>query len=82
LVVSNTGDAMPLRADRVFNRFQRQARAEGNQDSTGLGLAIVKNICALYRFRIEYTYSDSWHSFHIHFDPAEVEIPISYRIEY
>lgn len=82
LVVSNTGDEVPLRADRVFNRFQRQARAEGNQDSTGLGLAIVKNICALYRFRIEYNYSDSWHSFHIHFDPAEVEIPISYRIEY
>ncbi|HEY4286543.1 MAG TPA: HAMP domain-containing sensor histidine kinase [Puia sp.] len=67
LIVSNTGNGTPLHPHRIFDRFYKQARLPGNEDSTGLGLAIVKNICHLYHYDVEYSYSNGLHSFRIGF---------------
>jgi two-component system sensor histidine kinase ArlS len=73
LVISNTGDNTPLQPSRIFDRFHKQTKRTGGEDSTGLGLAIVKNICALYRYDIEYSFSKGWHSFKIDFSEKAAE---------
>lgn len=63
--ISNTGNAKPLDASRLFQRFQKQT-ADAN--SLGLGLEIAKRICNLYNAEISYSYADSLHSFNVSFN--------------
>jgi signal transduction histidine kinase len=63
LVFTNTGEAVPLNSDVVFERFYKGGKSEG----TGLGLAILKNICALYSWNIHYKFEAGSHSFIIDF---------------
>lgn len=64
IAVSNTGDAVPLDASQVFERFYQGHKREG---STGLGLAVVKAICGLYGFALQYDYTEGHHKFSIKF---------------
>lgn len=64
LEVSNTGDAAPLDASQIFERFYQGHKHTG---STGLGLALVKAVCGLYGFALNYDYSDGYHKFSIKF---------------
>ncbi|HEY4111411.1 HAMP domain-containing sensor histidine kinase [Puia sp.] len=80
LIISNTGDEVPLVGGRIFARFHKQSRQEGNEDSTGLGLAIVKNICALYHYKVNYNYIKSRHAFSVCFNTSRDGIPVSSRI--
>lgn len=63
--ISNTGNTKTLDASRLFLRFQKQT-ADAN--SLGLGLEIAKRICNLYKADIDYSYSDSLHSFNVSFN--------------
>lgn len=65
--VANTGDANPLRSDRIFRRFSRTSEEkEGN----GLGLAIVSQICEFHKWSVEYVYKDGMHVFVVRFSPV------------
>jgi len=64
LAVSNTGDALSVDSDKLFQRFQK---GSSNSQSVGLGLAIVKEICDTYQFECSYSYSDRRHTFRVHF---------------
>jgi signal transduction histidine kinase len=56
--VENTGAAPCCTTAELFERFRKSGASD---DSVGLGLAAVKEICALYRFGIEYVYADGIH---------------------
>ncbi|WP_431210391.1 sensor histidine kinase [Puia sp. P3] len=64
LTIGNTGAPTALDPSRIFDRFHKQ---NGTEDSTGLGLAIVKNICALYNYNINYSFTDDRHFFTVIF---------------
>lgn len=64
LVISNTGPALHLQPELLFERFRKGSHAIR---STGLGLALVKQVCVLYHFVPEYTYSQGIHSLRIGF---------------
>lgn len=64
LQITNTGKNIEL-DNKLFERFSKSNTSEG----MGLGLAISKQICALYRFKITYTYTEAKHGFKIDFDP-------------
>lgn len=68
LTIENTGIFQSLNAEKIFDRFHKQTGPAGTEDSTGLGLAIARNICALYNFRIDYSFDNSWHQFRVGFD--------------
>ncbi|ATP57120.1 two-component sensor histidine kinase [Pedobacter ginsengisoli] len=63
LTISNTGLAAALVVNKVFERFYKNAASEG----MGLGLAISNQICNLYRFKLNYTYQDTRHTFKVSF---------------
>jgi signal transduction histidine kinase len=52
LVIINTGKALPLPPEKIFERFQKDP---ANPQSHGLGLAIAKKICDLNNFPIHYS---------------------------
>jgi len=81
LTISNTGEEIPLVSTRIFSRFHKHSRPEGNEDSTGLGLAIVKNICTLYHYEVQYKYHNG-HVFSICFDALINQNPVSSRIAF
>lgn len=62
LVISNTGRAINLDPELLFERFRK---GSNEIKSTGLGLALVKQICHLYNFFPEYTFSQGIHSISI-----------------
>ncbi len=59
LIVKNSGEALSVPADSIFQRFKKSNQAS---DSLGLGLAIVKEICNVYGYSIQYGYQDNMHS--------------------
>lgn len=63
LSVKNTGTAIALNAQQIFERFQKGKDSQG----TGLGLTLVKNICQLYGYSIQYEYEPGWHKFVVTF---------------
>jgi signal transduction histidine kinase len=64
LEISNTGNALPVEAERMFDRFLKNSTSEM---SVGLGLSIVKKICDLYKFKISYTCVNKIHTTIIEF---------------
>lgn len=63
LIISNTSSDTALIADKVFERFYKNAASEG----MGLGLAISSQICNLYYFKLNYAYQDRQHIFTVSF---------------
>jgi signal transduction histidine kinase len=68
LIFQNTGQAEPLNAKTVFDRFQKDQRSDG----TGLGLTIARNICTLNNWDISYSFINSMHTFEIVFQAGPV----------
>ncbi|ABG59981.1 sensor histidine kinase [Cytophaga hutchinsonii] len=66
LEISNTGNELPVEAERMFERFLKSSTSEM---SVGLGLSIVKKICDLYKFKISYTCVNKIHTTRIEFSP-------------
>lgn len=64
LEISNTGNELPVEAERMFERFLKSSTSEM---SVGLGLSIVKKICDLYKFKISYTCLNKIHTIRIEF---------------
>lgn len=54
LIIRNTGKAVALDAEKMFNRFHK---GSSETQSTGLGLAIVKAISDVYGITIAYSYT-------------------------
>lgn len=65
LVIRNTGPAINLPPELLFERFRK---GSNEIKSTGLGLALVKQICHFYHFIPEYTFSQGIHSIGIRFN--------------
>ena len=63
-LVSNTSFGLAIPDEKLFQRFYKQSSAK---DSWGLGLAIVKKICDINLWPIEYTKTNTIHSFRIQF---------------
>jgi len=64
LIFSNSGQTMPLVADKLFNRF---SKSNPSEQGNGLGLAIVKKVADLNKWQISYSFSDTLHSFSLTF---------------
>lgn len=64
LEIANTGNDLPIEAERMFERFLKSSTSEM---SVGLGLSIVKKICDLYKFKINYTNANGIHTTQIEF---------------
>jgi len=64
LTVSNFSQKGELDGSTLFCRFGNSAR---NSGGNGMGLAIVKQICDLYNWNIDYSYSGGAHSFCVSF---------------
>jgi signal transduction histidine kinase len=65
LLIENTGDALDIDPQLLFERF-RTANTKLIK-TTGLGLSLVKQICDLHGFKATYTYEDSLHRIRINF---------------
>jgi len=63
LIFKNTGPEQALDYENIFERFKKGNKSEG----VGLGLTLVGNICQLYRWDINYTYTNQFHTFQITF---------------
>lgn len=61
VIFKNTGKEI-LDANLIFERFYQGSKRD---DSTGLGLSIVDSICRFYKFKLSYSFDDSWHCFEI-----------------
>lgn len=66
LQVKNTGQPAALNDQKVFNRFHKESSNTGSEN-TGLGLALVKKICSIYKYEINYTFSEGIHCFELTF---------------
>jgi len=64
IIFSNTGQPLPLDADKLFNRF---SKADPSAQGNGLGLAIVKKIAEINRWDINYRFDGNVHSFTVDF---------------
>jgi len=64
LTFSNSGQAMPLKQEHLFNRF---SKVNPSEDGTGLGLSIIKKIADINHFKVSYHYTSNLHSFTITF---------------
>jgi signal transduction histidine kinase len=58
LIIRNSGQPPGIPPSQLFQRFRK---ANPASDSLGLGLAIVKEICAVYKFALEYRYEEKEH---------------------
>ncbi|MBC7934504.1 MAG: HAMP domain-containing histidine kinase [Rhizobacter sp.] len=65
LIIQNTGKAVALDGQKIFQRFQKDST---DSNSTGLGLEIVKKICAIYNCIISYHFADNLHCFTVQFN--------------
>ncbi len=64
LEIKNTGVALAVEPERMFDRFLKSSTSEM---SVGLGLSIVKKICDLYKFKVTYTCNSNIHFIQIEF---------------
>ena len=64
LQISNTGQATPLPANKLFQRF---AKIDSSTQGNGLGLAIIKKITDLYAWKIGYAFENEKHVFEVNF---------------
>jgi len=64
LMISNSGKALQMNHDRLFERFSKEGSG-GN--STGLGLAIVKKICESSNYSLSYKFENDVHTFSVLF---------------
>lgn len=64
LQVANTGQASPLPAGKLYQRFQHNST---DVNSLGLGLEIVHKICLINHYAINYTFEEGLHVFIIRF---------------
>ncbi|AWH83927.1 sensor histidine kinase [Flavobacterium album] len=64
ITFSNTGQDVPLNAEKLFNRF---SKADSSTKGNGLGLAIVKKIIELNRWDISYNFHEGLHNFTVKF---------------
>ena len=62
--ISNSGDPLSIPESDLFVRFKK---SETTNESMGLGLSIVKSILDVYRFKIEYEFSNNLHTFKLTF---------------
>ncbi|MDR2917330.1 MAG: HAMP domain-containing histidine kinase [Tannerella sp.] len=65
LIVSNSGEKMPLNPTKIFQRFNQTS--EKNKKGNGLGLSIVYQICKFHGWKISYDYPEDKHTFTICF---------------
>ena len=65
LIIQNTGNAVALNSQKIFQRFQKDST---DSNSTGLGLEIVKKICGIYNCNISYLFADNLHCFTVQFN--------------
>jgi len=63
LVIQNSGSAVPLDGEAIFDRFQKGSTSDG----AGLGLTIVKNICNVCGWNMQYLFINNLHTFSIVF---------------
>ena len=64
LIVSNSGNAPTLPAEKFFERFSKNS---SYPESAGLGLAIVKQVCDTYNYTVEFSFSAGLHVLTLHF---------------
>lgn len=62
--IANSGPPLQMDPEMLFKRFHK---ASSSPESLGLGLAIVQKICALYGFKIGYSYKNEMHVMHVDF---------------
>jgi signal transduction histidine kinase len=65
LIISNTGQANALPANKLFQRF---AKIDTSTQGNGLGLAIIKKIADLYGWEVAYTFENELHVFEVVFE--------------
>lgn len=64
LTVRNTGSALRMSPEKMFERFSKEGKGE---NSSGLGLAIVKKVCDTCRYEIAYNFQEGVHTFSVTF---------------
>ncbi len=72
LIIQNTGPALSINPDKLFQRFVKQANST---ESNGLGLAIAAEICNRYGFLLKYRFADGFHTLELFFSP-EIQPPL------
>ena len=63
-VIENTGYAIEGETDQLFERFKK---GREQSKTTGLGLSLVKQICQLYQFDLQYSYTENLHRVRVGF---------------
>jgi signal transduction histidine kinase len=58
LCVKNTGKALNLNPEQLFERFRKESTSSA---SLGLGLALVKTICEVNGQKLKYDIDNEWH---------------------
>lgn len=66
LMIQNTGPALSVNPDKLFQRFVKQ---DNSTESNGLGLAIAAEICKRYDFLLQYRFVDGFHTLELFFSP-------------
>lgn len=61
----NTGTAIPLDTEKIFQRFHKQTT---DDNSIGLGLQIAKKIAEHYQFSVKYFFEKQTHHFLLNFN--------------
>lgn len=64
LVIKNNGEPLQVDPSRIFERFRKN---DASAESLGLGLALVKSIAEAGKFKIEYSYTNGFHTFTLQF---------------
>ncbi|MFC4510209.1 sensor histidine kinase [Flavobacterium buctense] len=64
LIFSNTGALLPLKTERMFERF---SKSNPSSKGNGLGLSIIKKIVDANSWAINYSFKDRFHNFEVTF---------------
>jgi signal transduction histidine kinase len=64
LGIANSGPPLQMDPEMLFKRFHKSS---SHPESLGLGLSIVQKICALYGYKIGYSYENGTHIMHVEF---------------
>lgn len=64
IVFSNTGVLLPLKTEKMFERF---SKSNPSSKGNGLGLSIIKKIVDANNWLIEYSFKDRFHIFEVTF---------------
>ncbi|HTI07332.1 MAG TPA: HAMP domain-containing sensor histidine kinase [Puia sp.] len=68
LIIENTGYSIAGETDQLFERFKK---GREQSKTTGLGLSLVKQICHLYQFDLQYTYTENIHRIRVGFEQIQ-----------